>query len=142
MTKREQRIGSAGQEKAAAALRAAGVEMVEKIATPVKLIRANVPGTYRVIFGETVSGDHRGILPDGTSVLAETKTILNRNLRYSDLRDHQPGRLTEHHEHNGVSLLVWVHSSGIYIMRWPIPLFVKGKSISQEEARLLCIESL
>jgi len=145
MTKREQQTGKHGQILAAAALRRAGVEMVEQIGTPVKLIpMGKVRGrqVYQVIYGEKVSGDHRGLLEDGTSVLAETKTIMDRNLRYSDLRDHQPGRLTEHHEHGGVSLLVWVHSSDIYVMRWPVPSFTKGKSITPEEASLLHIEKL
>lgn len=142
MTKYEQRIGQIGQNHAANALRGIGVMCVEKIATPVKLIPARVKGTFKVVWGEIVSGDHRGILPNGISVLAETKTILDRNLRYSDLREHQPERLTEHHENNGISLLVWVHSTGIYIMRWPIPLFARGKSITPEEANLLNVESL
>lgn len=145
MTAREQKIGQIGQNHAATALRSAGVNMVEKIGTPVKLIpMGTVRGrqVFQVIYGEKVSGDHRGILSNGTSVLAETKTILDRNLRYSDLREHQPERLTEHHENNGIALLVWVHSTGIYIMRWPILLFVKGKSITPEEARLLHIEKL
>lgn len=143
MTKYEQRIGQIGQNHAANALRGIGVMCVEKIATPVRLLPARAKGTFKVVWGEVVSGDHRGIIPGkGTSVLAETKTILDRNLRYSDLRDHQPERLTEHHENNGISLLVWVHSTGIYIMRWPITYFVKGKSITPEEASLLNVESL
>ena len=145
MTKSEQQTGKQGQILAAGALRRAGVEMVEQIGTPVKLIpMGTVRGrqVYQVIYGEKVSGDHRGLLPDGTSVLAETKTILDRNLRYSDLREHQPGRLTEHHNHGGVSLLVWVHSTGAYIMRWPITYFVRDKSITPEEANLLNVESL
>ncbi len=145
MTKREQQTGAQGQKQAAGALRRAGVNMVEQIGTPVKLIpMGTVRGrqVFQVIYGDKVSGDHKGIMPDGTSVLAETKTILDRNLRYSDLREHQPERLTEHHENNGISLLVWVHSTGIYILRWPITYFVKGKSITPEEANLLNVESL
>ena len=145
MTKREQQTGAQGQKQAAGALRRAGVNMVEQIGTPVKLIpMGTVRGrqVFQVIYGDKVSGDHKGIMPDGTSVLAETKTILDRNLRYSDLREHQPERLTEHHENNGISLLVWVHSTGIYILRWPITYFVKGKSITPEEASLLNVESL
>lgn len=142
MSKREQRIGAHGQEQAARALRMAGVELVEKIATPVKLIASQHKGYFRVVYGETVSGDHRGILPDGTSVLAETKTVLDGNLTWSHLRDHQPGRLTAHAEYNGVSLLVWVHASGIYIMRWPVPGFGPRKSITPQQAEELHIYSL
>lgn len=139
MTKQQQSIGKHGQELAAATLRSIGVEMVEKIATPVLLIPARVKGTFRVVFEEPVSGDHRGILKDGTSVLAETKTILDRNLRWSDLRDHQPERLTEHRKNNGLSLLVWVHSSGVYVMEWPIFGFEEGKSLKPDGANFLNI---
>ncbi len=137
MTKHEQRTGAIGEQHAAQALRSAGIEMVEKIGTPVKLIPSRIPGTYKVIWGEKVSGDMRGILPGGKSVLAETKTILDRNLRYSDLREHQPERLTQHAEHGGVSLLVWVHTTGIWIMRWPVNGFIRGKSIDPDTAEEL-----
>ncbi len=136
----EQRIGKHGQEVAQTALRRLGVEMVEQIGTPVLLVP--VGNAYRVIWGEKVSGDHRGILPGGRSVLAETKTILNRHLRYSDLREHQPGRLSEHHEHGGLSLLVWVHESGTYVMQWPIEGFIPGKSISVELAESLTLQQI
>lgn len=116
-------------------LRSIGVEMVEKIGTPVTLLPAKAPGTYRVIWGEKVSGDRRGIIPgSGRSVLVEVKTIYDRNLRWSDMRDHQPGRLTEHAEHGGLSLLVWVHSSGVCVMRWPVDGFGPGKSIDETQA--------
>jgi len=140
----EQLIGKHGQNMAASALSRIGIEMVEQIGTPVKLIPAGSQrrDVYRVIFGEKVSGDHRGILCGGISVLAETKTILDRNLRYSDLREHQPGRLNLHAEFGGVSLLVWVHHTGVYIMKWPIEGFMAGKSISIEMARELNIETI
>lgn len=129
--------GDHGQNIAARALEALGVNMVEKIGTPVKLIPYHLGArrdVYRVIWGEKVSGDHRGLLVNGASVLAETKTILDRNLRYSDLREHQPGKLQEHAESNGLSLLVWVHSSGVYVMRWPIDGFGPGKAMGVARA--------
>jgi hypothetical protein len=140
----EQQIGKHGQNMAASALSRIGIEMVEEIGTPVKLIPASAQrrDVFRVVFGEKVSGDHRGILHGGISVLAETKTILDRNLRYSDLREHQPGRLTGHTKLGGVSLLVWVHNTGIYIMRWPVEGFVSGKSITVEMAQKLNIEDM
>ncbi len=137
MSKYEDRIGKIGQEHAAAALARVGVNMVEKIGTPVKLIPARVPGTYKVVWGEKVSGDHRGILDNGISVLAETKTIMDRNLVWSDLRDHQPTRLNTHADLGGVSLLVWVHSTGVYVMRWPVAGFGPRKSITPEQADTL-----
>lgn len=140
--KYEHTVGKQGQRLAADALTRLGVEMVEKIGTPVIMIpkgtKNGVP-VFQVVFEEKVSGDHRGILSDGTSVLAETKTILDRNLRYSDLREHQPDRLTQHHSFGGLSLLVWAHSSGVYVMRWPIKGFVSGVSISPSTAEALSI---
>lgn len=140
----QQLVGKHGQNLAASSMSQIGIEMVEQIGTPVKLTPASSTrkDIFRVAFGEKVSGDHRGILYGGISVLAETKTILDRNLRYSDLREHQPGRLSAHATFGGVSLLVWVHNSGVYIMRWPIEGFVSGKSISIELARELNIENV
>ena len=140
----EQSVGKHGQNIAASSMSQLGIEMVEQIGTPVKLIPVDNhrKDVFRVVFGEKVSGDHRGILYGGRSVLAETNTILDRNLRYSDLREHQPGRLTSHATFGGLSLLVWVHGSGVYIMEWPIEGFAEGKSITPEKAQSLRIENL
>ena len=140
MTRREQSIGSAGETQAANALRRIGVDMVEEIATPV-IVRQQ--GGRLVVLGykEKVSGDHRGIYR-GRSVLAETKTVIDRNLQYSDLRSHQPERLAYHAELGGLSLLIWVHHTGVYIMQFPIEGFYKGRSLSVERARELNIESI
>ena len=135
MTHQQQRVGKHGQNLAAQALRALGVEMVEQIGTPVFLIPATAKDVYRVVYGEKVSGDHRGLLPGGRSVLAETKTILDRNLRFSDLREHQPARLMEHTLHGGLSLLIWVHHTGVYVMTYPLVGFEHGKSIDLDRAR-------
>ena len=140
--KREHTVGKQGQGLAADALARLGVEMVEKIGTPVIMIPKgtvhSVP-VFQIIFEEKVSGDHRGTLRGGRGVLAETKTILDRNLRYSDLRPHQPERLSEHDLLGGLSLLVWVHSLGVYVMQWPIRGFVSGTSITPEQAEVLAI---
>jgi len=143
--KAQQKRGSQGQNVAASALRRAGVSMVEKIATPVIFTRQSGKPVI-VAWEEPVSGDHRGILPGGRSVLAETKTILDRNLVWSDLREHQPDRLS-HHASIGraVSLLVWVHQSGIYVMRWSadgIEGFAPYKSITPERAQVLHNETI
>ena len=139
MTKREDRMGKAGQNIAASVLSGMGIEMVEKIGTPVRLVPVNPrQNIFKVFWEEAVSGDHRGILPGGISVLAETKTILDRNLRYSDLRHHQPERLQEHSQHGGISLLIWVNGSyreNVFVMLFPIIGFEPGKSIKVEEAR-------
>jgi len=138
MSRQQQRTGKVGEEFARRALEAVGVRMVEKIGTPVRI----VPGR-RPIYGERVSGDHRGVAPGGISVLAETKTIVGRNLVYSDLREHQPGRLTLHADLDGISLLVWVYAADeVFIMRWPVPGFEPGTSITPERARELAIRSL
>jgi penicillin-binding protein-related factor A (putative recombinase) len=135
------RIGSAGENLAAGALRRIGVEMVEEIATPVIVSRQANGRMIVVGYKEKVSGDHRGIYR-GRSILAETKTVTDRNLQYGDLRPHQPERLEYHAECGGVSLLVWVHHSGVYIMQYPIEGFKKGKSLTPERARELNIENI
>lgn len=143
MSKSEDRTGKAGQNYAASALTILGIRMVEKIGTPVILIPSRIKGLFKVRYEEKVSGDHRGILPGGRSVLAETKTILNRNLTYSDLREHQPARLTMHAELGGLSLLVWVRAPyEIYVMEWPIEGFGPGKGITPERAALICAATI
>lgn len=138
MTHREQNIGKHGQLQAGHALSMIGIEMVEQIGSPVRLVPSGRnDNTFRVIWGEKVSGDHRGILMGGRSVLAETKTILDRNLTWSDLREHQPGRLDSHKSFGGLSLLVWVHSSGVYIMEWPIKDFGPHKGLTPARASQL-----
>jgi hypothetical protein len=143
--RREQNIGKHGQNIAAAVLSGrCQINMVEQIATPVKLIPASTTrkDIFRVVWGEPVSGDHRGIIGNGISVLAETKTILDHNLRYGNLREHQPARLDEHLSYGGISLLVWVYSDDAYVMRWPIPLFGPGRSITHELAQELNQETV
>ncbi len=143
MSRKEQSIGKQGQELAAASLRAVGVELVEQIGTPVRLIpHPKQTGYYRVIYGDKVSGDHRGVLPGGRSVLAETKTILDRPLRWSDFREHQPGALSAHVDAGGISLVVWVNQYGAHVLQWPIVGFGPGKSIDFEKARRLAVEGI
>jgi hypothetical protein len=140
MARAEKKLGQAGEQWAMAAVRGLGVEMVEGIGTPVKIIGTKVihgRKWHQIVFGEKVSGDTRGVLPGGRSVLVETKTIMDRSLRWGDLRPHQPERLSQHAALGGWSLLVWVHSSGIYILEWPISDFRHGKSITPERAQNL-----
>lgn len=153
MARSEQRIGASGEQLVENRLRAIGFDMIEKIGTPIRMtplptfainalrrMGINTNGIFRVAFGDKVAGDRRAIInPSGRSVLIETKTILNRNLRYSDLRKHQPGKLDEHSVLGGISILAWVHESGVYIMQWPVPGFQKGKSIKTEQAQSLNI---
>jgi hypothetical protein len=42
----------------------------------------------------------------------------------------------------GLSLVVWVHHSGVYVIRYPIDGFEKGKSIKPEQAGKLHEETL
>ena len=142
--KTNQRIGAMGEEWADNRLYAIGLQMVEKIGTPVRLIKSKIdPKAFRVVWGEKVSGDRTAIVPgSGRKVLVETKTIFDRNLRWSDLRPHQPERLYRNSELGGLSLLVWVYNDGVYIMQWPIPGFKKGKSITPEKAKKLNITEL
>ena len=142
MTRAQQKQGDVGQGVAALALSLAGVLQVEKIGTPVRLIPVPSarPNVYQVIFGEKVSGDHRGILPGGRSVLAETKTHDEPTLPWSMLRPHQPERLTAHHDAGGLSLLVWVHCDTAYILRWPVPGFGPRGSIALDYAKRAALQ--
>lgn len=137
MSKQQDLIGKAGQNIARSVLHGLGLEFIEQIGTPVKLVpyrQSMRRDVYQVIWGERVAGDHRAMLPDGRSVLIEVKTIRDRNLQWSDLRQHQPDKLQEHANWNGLSLLVWVHDHGVFVMRWPIEGFGPGKGIAPHKA--------
>lgn len=146
----KQRQGAVGQSVATLALKTRGVCMPEEIATPVRLkpARKPVPGKqtpFFVTYGEKVSGDHRGILPGGRSVLAETKSMSGERLVYSDLREHQPERLSEHAEYGGLSLLIWASQYGTFVMEWTDLLeygFGPGKGIGIADARKLDIDNI
>jgi hypothetical protein len=145
MTRQNQQVGKHGQQQAASYLAGSvGLLMVHVIGTPARYVPFH--GAYRkdvfqVIFGEKVAGDHRALLPDGSSVLIEVKTVTDGNLPYSQLEAHQVRFLTEHASiGHAVSLLVWVHHSGIFVMRWTadgIPGFAPRKSITPERAVVL-----
>lgn len=142
MSRAQQQQGASGQQAAALALQAAGVEMVEEIGTPIIRKPSPIKGAFFIVYGEKVSGDHRGVLPGGRSVLVETKTVHGDRLNFSELREHQPGRLSRHAEIGGLSLLVWVSDWGALVLRWPVPGFSKGKSLRYDRARDLAVESV
>lgn len=112
MAKSQQRQGSLGESRATLALKDLNIHMVEKIATPSR------QKAGKKVYTEKVSGDRRGILENGRSVLAEVKSISEGNLQWTHLRKHQPARLTKHADYNGLSLLVWVTDAQVYVMNW------------------------
>lgn len=140
MSHSQQQIGKHGQQQAASYLAGLGICMLEPIGNPYQIIHQLSNGHFEVIFSDVASGDHRGILPDGSSVLIETKTVLDGNLTYSHMREHQPERLSYHASFgSALSLLVWVHNSGIYVMRWfdyGIEDFAPRRSITPELAAM------
>lgn len=137
VSKREHVVGKEGERLALNVLGGRGVRMAEAIGTPVRLIPIRgVKNGWYVKFGAKVSGDIMGLLKDGTRVLAEVKAIHGRNLRWSDLRTHQPGRLDHNKNYNGISLLVWVSGQGVFVMDWVFPNedFGPGIGLTVEEA--------
>ena len=137
------RIGRAGESLAAGVLGRLGVHMVEEIATPYIVSARRKIGNFwwwRVKFKKKVSADHTGLLSDGRRVLAEVKTV-EHNLVWSDFSTHQPERLKMNAEWNGISLVVWVHSTGVKVLKWPIDGFRKGKGITPERAEELSIST-
>lgn len=151
-SKRAQSHGKSGDDKGVSALRDMGILFLHRIATPYVRIKHPNPviaqlGYVRIQEKEKVAGDWRGLLPDGTSVLAEIKTRLattdreSRNLVWSDLEAHQKQWLSDHAK-LAVSLVVFVHERGVSVMRWPIPGFDSPRcSITPERAELLDIQN-
>jgi hypothetical protein len=143
MSKTSKTIGAAGEDQGEAALARVGVFQIEKIGTPAKYIPINAKLTlqsiFKIVFGEKVIGDRRGVARGGLSVLAEVKTCFDRNLQWSDLRPHQPKGLTDHDALGGISLIVWVTDNGVHVMRWPIDGFGPGKGLTKEKADSIAI---
>lgn len=142
MAKSSQSRGKAGEDAARLALASAGFKMIERIGTPVRLVKHPfVDGYFRVIYGERVAADFRAVGPLGVSVMAEVKTV--DTLRWSDFRAHQPDALSEHEACGGVSLVAWVRDE-VYIMRWCDMLaagFAPRKSLSVAQARALRVRA-
>lgn len=137
MRNRSKRIGNASEVIARNRLRALGLKMVEKVGTPVKVFPSKRhPGLFKVVWEEKVSCDVRAIAPGGRAVYAEVKlTTGTDRLIHSRLEKHQVEALDKANEAGAIALLVWVNEWGVHVMRWSIPGFKKGTSISLEQAK-------
>ena len=130
--------GDIGQAVARYTLQRMGIQMLEPVHTPWKVMFQNTGGRRKVVNAfpvEKVSGDFRGVAPGGRSVLVEVKSRSTRDtFRWSDLEPHQRDALQLHHELGGLSLVCWVIDNGeCLVMAWPLPL-AKGKSLSWNDA--------
>lgn len=128
--------GIVGQNVIEWRLREIGVLMVEAVHTPWKVQRVNGK-IVGAIPQEKVSGDFRGILPGGRSVLVEVKNF--ETLPYGAFKKHQVDALNAHHANGGVSLVGWVCGSENFLLAWPLPGFVPRTSFPVEAARRLNI---
>lgn len=115
--------------------------MTEPVHTPWRILRdaaGRITSAYPV---EKVSGDIRAIAPGGRSVLAEVK-VRDHNLRWTDLEPHQRHALSEHNRLGGLSLLIWLHTTGAYILPWPLPAFGPRLPLTPAQAAALTISAL
>lgn len=117
--------GAASEHMVRAALVAAGYHMVERIATPCKLVRG------RLVYSDRVSGDFRAVLPlkrtlgsaqgpviyRGISVLVECKAR-DVSLTWTAFEDHQRRALEDHAKLGGVSLVGWVQRGRVRLLDW------------------------
>ena len=132
LNSRNKRKGTALEDMIVSRLRLMGLRAVEKIGIP------TVFANGRLVFSEKVPGDIRAVCPgSGRAVLVECKNYSTvdkdgnaRNLPYSALEPHQHRGLQEVHDAGGVALLAWRTKDRVYIVRFPIPGFVPGKSLT------------
>ena len=103
--------GSASESMVRAALVAAGYRMVERIATPCKLVRG------RLVYSDRVSGDFRAIVGPGFSVLVECKAR-DVSLTWTAFEEHQRRALDEHAKLGGISVVGWVQRGRVRILDW------------------------
>lgn len=126
--------GEVAQDLFELRLRALGVLMVERIHTPWKVVRH--PVTRKIINAiqvQKVSGDFRGVLPGGRSVLVEVKSC--ERLVFSVFADHQVRALDDHVQAGGLSLIGWKWSTGDALLEWPAYAFRPRASLSIEHAK-------
>lgn len=138
------RMGEHGERAAHYALNALGLEFIEPIYQAWKLIRWMPKcgrGAAHIVPLKKLKGDFRAIGPDGVSVLVEVKLREGR-LMWGDLKAHQREALTEHYQFGGESLVVWVATNEIYILRWPIEGFAARQGLTEARARELRITEL
>lgn len=140
MAKFSQAKGECGEEFFKPILTRMGLRMAKKIHTPYKLLYFGklLKSAFPL---EKVEGDIRGILDGGRSVLAECK-FYDEKLLFSCLKAHQFRALGEHYVHGGLSLLCWRWNNGHSIMRWPVPGFLPGTSLSTVRALELHVATL
>lgn len=135
-----QRTGASGEDAAAIALGTIPtLREVTRIHTGWKVLRfrrrarggSNSSQLAEIIPYSKVAGDFRAVVHgSGRSVLVEVKTREDRNLRWSDFEPHQLQRLQAHTDAGAIALVVWVHCSGVYVLRWPVPGFKPRKSLA------------
>jgi len=108
-----QQHGQEGEDSVAAALRARGLRLVEKVEVPM-----GITADGRRFGKRTVSGDYRAVDPVmGRSVLIEVKNIPER-LSWSDFRKHQPGTLDEHQSAGGITEVAWIDRGVLRFIPW------------------------
>ena len=119
-------------------LRALGMQCVQKIGTPWRIIRGASGGIVDAKPGARVSGDFHALV-DGRGVLIESKRRDER-LRWSDLKDHQHMALKQWREAGGLALIAWHNPGrGIAVFEYRIDqaLFRKGKALQWADAEEL-----
>ena len=140
--RRSQAKGDTGERIARLALSALGLRQIERIYTGVVIhewMSWLGHGVARISAKYRVSADFRALTNEGRSVLVEVKARDDK-LVWSDLKDHQRSALTEHHLANGLSLLVWITGSDVFVLRWPIDNFgYRKKALTPQRAQRLHI---
>lgn len=147
--RRNRAVGDQCEWVARRALTHAGAQLVERVHTPFRLQRRVVNGRSQIVGAspmERVSGDFRGILPGGRSVLCEVKHREGR-LVFSDLEAHQREALTKHSAAGGCSLLAWVvlePAVTCWLLPWDLVVaigFRERTSLTPEQAEAMTLRA-
>ena len=141
--KRSRDIGEAGETLVRHALQRLGMQRINRVHTPFKIIRINdprAPGGSQIVNAvpqESVEGDFRCVDPTGKSVLVEVKTHTTTDrVVWSDFEDHQIEALNGHHLAGARALVAVVLHDRAQVLEWPIPGFGPGGSIRILEGKL------
>jgi Holliday junction resolvase len=121
--KASQRRGEALEVYVLARLRGMGC-MVERIATPVRMVRGRPMRTAKVF------ADIIGLNQDGRGLLVECKNY-GRKPRPSDFRPHQRDTLTEWARRGGVAAVAWIEDGAFKL--YPAE-YILGKKTKKQTA--------
>ena len=130
--------GAAAEAATCVMLRLAGVNFLQKIHTGWKIRRGPGGRVIGATACDRVAGDFFGCDQVGRIVLVEVK-YRHESLAWCDLEDHQHAALSAVKSCGGHAFVVWVSSSKIYLMRYPMNNWAHRSPLNDVKASAISV---